>query len=427
MNVSERSLNALGRTTLLIKRDIFPILSPATTAEALTSTRVRLAASDAAARGVNGQTAIATSAILCMQMGMEVALDFTESEIVSPQPPLGGDGLRESLLELSKHLTTPAEIASDGDFTISIGLNTAAPGVAISGDDWGFRLSPSPSGSTGFSGSLPFGSATGANAAAAEAFRHAVLSLSHRTGIEPLGEHPIREARAASYRLPSFHYRAIDLASVDSISAGALATSALYLVLRLPGLRMQLRLIDDDNGALSNLNRYLLLHEQLLGIPKVEALKTYETAAISIEAVPLRFEDSTLDEIGPLASRLLVGVDDIPSRWLAQDVAEGWVGVAATSHFEVVVSEHTRESPCASCLHPHDEPGEADDIPTVSFVSAFSGFLLAHRLLRSCLAGPEPSYTLGYPFNLAGERPVSDTRLVPHPACKVVCAASEVM
>ena len=98
VNVSERSLEALARTPLLIERDIFPALSTASTAEALTSARVRLAASDAAARCVNGQTAIATSAILCMQMGMEIALDFTESEIISPQPPLQGDGLRESLL-----------------------------------------------------------------------------------------------------------------------------------------------------------------------------------------------------------------------------------------------------------------------------------------------------------------------------------------
>ena len=424
MSIPERSLEALARTTLLIERDIFPTLAPAVSAEALTATRVRLAASDSVAGTENGQTAIVTSAILCMQMGMEVALDFTEVGLVSPQPPLLGEGLRESLLELSKHLITRADIASDGDFAIAIGRDAAGPGVGISGNDWGFALDPSPVGSTGFSGSLPFGPGLGASAAAAEAFRHVMLSLARQTGNEPLAEHPVRPARAAAYELPSFDYRPVDLGSVDSISAGALATSALYLLLRLPGLRVRLRLIDDDDGALTNLNRYPLLYEQLLRIPKIEALGTYETEAIAIEGVPLRFERATLEAIGPLASRVIVGVDDIPSRWLAQEVATGWVGVAATSHFEVVVSEHTATSPCASCLHPHDEPGDAEDIPTISFVSSVSGLLLAHRLLRSGMVGADPSYTLAYPLNLAGERPVSETQLVPHPACKVSCGAS---
>jgi hypothetical protein len=66
------------------------------------------------------------------------------------------------------------------------------------------------------------------------------------------------------------------------------------------------------------------------------------------------------------------------------------------------VSEHTRDSPCAGCLHPEDDPGPADDIPTISFVSAMSGFLLGYRLVRATTAGPHPSQTLAYPFNLAG-------------------------
>jgi hypothetical protein len=251
-----------------------------------------------------------------------------------------------------------------------------------------------------------------------------MLRLSREAAVEPLPEHPVRETQATAYKLPQFDYRPVGLGRVDSISAGALATAALYLLLRLPGLEMEFRMIDHDLGAISNLNRYLLLRASILGVPKVEALERYATDALAIEGVALRFDRTTLHEIGPLAPRVVVGVDDIAARWLVQEVAEGWVGVAASSHFEAVVSEHNPDSPCVSCLHPYDEPGLGEEIPTISFVSALTGFFLAYRLIRSGAEAANPSQTLMYPFNLSGSRPVWDLALSPHPACKVGCAAS---
>jgi hypothetical protein len=415
-------LGALARTTLLVKRDIYPSLSDETIATALGTTRVRLTASEAALSTTNGQTALVTAAILAAQLGVELHLDFNEVELLTQQPPLLGEGLRESLLDLSEDLITPAQIDGDGEFNIAVGAEPAGVGVGLAADDWRFALATHGG---AFAGDLPFGAGLGAVAAAAELFRHVMVRLGKDAGAESLREHPLRGPLPASYRLAPLDWRPSDLGLVDSISAGALTTAALYLLLRVPGLQMELRLIDGDTGTLSNLNRYLLLRRSLLDVPKTEGLATYATGLIGIKSEPHRFDAEHEAAIRPLAGRVIVGVDDIPSRWRAQIAARRWIGVAATSHLEVVVSEHIPNSPCAGCLHPRDDPGAAEAIPTVSFVSAMSGFLLAYRLMRDGIGCPSPSQTLAYPFNLAGERPLWDGPLAARPDCPVGCRASQ--
>lgn len=423
MSLAAEARLALARTTLLIRGDFYPDASEESIVEELVGLRVRMAPSAATLASGSGQTAVATAAILVAQLGAGLVLDFPEVRLLGPEPPLRGEGLRESLLEHTRDLITPARTAGEADFEIRLGdVPARGPGVWLSADDWSFVLTLEPG--AGFAGSLPFGGAFAGAAAAAEVFRFAMVRLGARLGIEPLPEHPLGACRPVSFALPPIALEALDLGRVDSISAGALATSSLYPLLRIPEIAMDLRLIDKDTGARSNLNRYVLLRGDMLRIPKVEALTRYATECIRIEPLPLRFAEETLGGVLPLAPRVLVGVDHIPSRWLAQAHAPDWVGVAATSHFEVVVSEHTPEAPCASCLHPRDADDDGGEIPTVSFVSAFAGFLLAYRLLRAAASGPDPSQTLAYPFSLAGDNPVWRMELSAHPGCKVGCAAS---
>jgi hypothetical protein len=423
MPVPPDRTEALARTTLLVRRDIYPQLTAEQITTALTATTVRLTASKEALATLNGQTALVTSAILSAQLGVELHFDFKDAMLLAPQPPLRGEGLRESLLDLTRELITPACVDGSGEFNIAVGMRPRGIGVAIGADDWGFDLATGDT-DRNLAGNLPFGAALGAVAASAELFRYTMVHLGQKTGAKPLLEQPLRGPRAASYRLVPFDRRPTDLGAVDSVSAGALTTAALYLLLRVPGLHMQARFIDADIGALTNLNRYLLLRRSLVDMPKTEALATYGTELIAIESEARRFDENSASKIRPLAERVIVGVDDIPSRWTVQAAAPGWVGVAATSHFEVVVSEHIPASPCAGCLHPHDDPGAAEDIPTVSFVSAMSGFLLAYRLLREGAARSNPSQTLAYPFNFLGERPVWDGPLSARGDCPVGCTAS---
>jgi hypothetical protein len=172
----------------------------------------------------------------------------------------------------------------------------------------------------------------------------------------------------------------LDLGPVDFVSGGAITNASLNVLVRARGLRCDARVIDGDVLAIGNANRYAFFRRSCLGLRKAADLANWSTSAFHITPVPLRLELRTLSAILPLAPRVVLGVDDIPSRWLAQRHAPGWVGVGATVHFTAVVSDHTPETPCAGCLHPRDDGIQAD-IPTVSFVSYWAGLLVATRLI----------------------------------------------
>jgi hypothetical protein len=95
MPITPETLEVLARTTLLVRRDIYPTLNDETIATALASTPVALTASPDALGTKNGQTALVTSAILAAQLGVELHLDFDEVALIAPQPPLRGEGLKE--------------------------------------------------------------------------------------------------------------------------------------------------------------------------------------------------------------------------------------------------------------------------------------------------------------------------------------------
>jgi molybdopterin/thiamine biosynthesis adenylyltransferase len=425
------SAQALARTALLIRSDFLPDASDEIVANTFTTTRVCVRADVDSASTAAGQTAIVTTAIICAQLGAQLVLDLPDVELVVPQPPLRTMQLRSGLLELTSDLIVAGEVGTAGDFSILIGNaacrhESADTAIRISGGDWWFSLERSGSGLP-WTGTAPFGALLAATAAGAETFRFLVRRLAVTRSLELLREHRVGPPLPSALTLPQVPSGPIDMGAVDAISAGALTTAMTYALLRIPEAQAEVRLIDADIGALSNLNRYLLLRRSLLGQPKAAALAGYATSLLRISAHCERFDDETLADLVPLASHVVMGVDDIPSRWLVQQNTSHWVGVAATSHLEVVVSEHMPDSACAGCLHPHDDEGDEQAIPTVSFVSAFAGFLLAYRLIRAVSAGPEPSATLAYPFNLSAPLAVKAIPLAPRPDCPVGCAASRAM
>lgn len=150
---------------------------------------------------------------------------------------------------------------------------------------------------------------------------------------------------------------------------------------RIPGVRGCGRIIEPDTAALSNLNRYVLLLRSRIERPKTEDFEALFSGALRLEGTPKRFDSRLLEEIGPLAPSVLVGVDHIPTRWAAQEAPPEWLGIGATTHWSAMASYHVRGLGCARCLHAEDDPGDAD-IPTVAFVSFWAGLLLATYFLR---------------------------------------------
>jgi hypothetical protein len=162
----------------------------------------------------------------------------------------------------------------------------------------------------------------------------------------------------------------------------------------------------------------------VLGQPKVHVLEALAPPGWSVDPVARLYDDALADEA--LARRVLVGVDDIPSRWRAQAHAPGWLCVAGTSGTDVVVSEHQPGTACAGCLHPHDDPSDGA-IATVSFVSALAGLLQAYRLVRSTSGAGSLAPVLAYGFSLPAPLALMTLGQPANPACPVGCSAARAL
>ncbi len=152
----------------------------------------------------------------------------------------------------------------------------------------------------------------------------------------------------------------------------------------------------------------------------------FQTPAIAITGHEDFFDGTTAAGFAPIAPRLLVGVDRIPSRWDAQRAAgPGWVCAGSSSHDFVLVSAHPAGSACTGCVHPRDE-NIAGDIPTISFVSFWVGLIQALELVASA-TGQARAWTRSthvWPFGLDNPRGIHPFRQDPTAGCPVGCRAS---
>lgn len=419
--------SALDRTALLVQQDVYPSLSFDEIKTALTSVRVRLRVHphELAVPGV--QTLLTTAAIAAAQSGAQLDLAFPEISVAGEQRPLEGDALRESLQATTADMITPALIGSELPADVTLLVGRSQPGrhdglaLRVSADAFGWRVSPPEEAPLSDAGRSPFGPVAAGLAGAAEGFRVALVRMGLLHGVEPLAEHRVAAFRRAEGRLPPLPLgTALNLGRADAISAGAITTATFFVLTRLKGVRGQFRVFDRDVMGESNLNRYPLLVRRDLGRVKPDVLRDQCWGLIEIEPIRQRFDDALANSIGGLRETAIVGVDDIPSRWAAQRATRGWLSVGGTSHFAALVSEHVPGMPCAGCLHPADDPGDAD-IPTCSFVSGFAGLLQAHRVTAHALGVPVAPPVLAYPFNLGALRPVREIGLVARADCPVGC------
>jgi molybdopterin/thiamine biosynthesis adenylyltransferase len=413
--------DALARTLDLVQSDIFPFAGDGEIVAALIGTRIRLSADERNLASPAGQTALVTAAVAAAQCGVELVLAFPDAPLVAAQPPLKGECLRTALLELTDDLITPA-IPDQGepvDLTIAFGSTRVSDDDRVArlsplGDGRGFEFVPTARGGEIWTGAEPWGALLGGIAAGAEAFRVAMRTLTsrHRAQLP----HAARDLRAVRLALRSGELNP-ELGAVDIVSAGAITNAMLFTLFRIPRLAAALRVFDDDAFDVANLNRYPLGRRSLQGQPKVDVLAALSTRSVTIDPVARRFDADAARE-HKLMDLVAVGVDDIPSRWLAQEHAPGTVVVGATSHFEVAVSEHPPGKPCAGCLYRNGE-NDGRPIPTVSFVSALAGVLQAWRLVAADGVASAARQWRAAPVNLAGAEPVTEFGIAPRRDCPV--------
>lgn len=438
MNVSAEF--ALARTTQLIADDIFgckPGEDPALEAaivQGLQSTTVRLCADQANLQSPAGQTALVALFGLLAMMGIGIELDIPEIGIAGRQPPLRGGELRAALLAYGSDLI-PGSRAGSGlgrpDLTFILGDTPApaGPAFSITGGPWSCEVSrPGARTPSTWRGSWPFGALAAAGASAPEGLRAALPRISAMAGRvlpgDPSYHLDLDRGFTLDLTVPGLPVQPIDIGEADVISAGAITNAALYSLVRVPWISGRLRVIDDDRFDLPNLNRYPLACRSDCGRFKTDILSGFSTERLGITGVHDRFGVPAAPPIGPLRERVLVGVDDIPSRWAVQAAADGWVAVAGTSHFFAMVSGHHPGEPCAGCAHPRDETVEGA-VPTISFVSFWAGLIQARALIMNA-AGIQPSRAATYisPFGLYGPRALQPGGVPARADCPVPCATA---
>jgi hypothetical protein len=430
--MSTRTHEALSRTSRLINEQFFGgRADEERISAALPQLTVAITADAANAQGAASQTAIVTLATLVARMGMAVEIDCPDVALRVPQPPLRGDRVRSALVELGADLVPGAVIGHalgrGPVITFAVGDTPCdTPGaLRLTGGDWdlevGVRDAARP-----WEANLPFGALGCAATAAAEALRAALPGLAQLTGAELVADaHRLEVGRAIRLDLRSWFPGRIatEVGAVDAVSGGAIISAALFVLLRTPDVTGAIRVIESEGLDLSNVNRYMLSRASLDGIAKTRMLERYSTPGLRIDGVPLRYDTESATQIGPLADRVLVGVDDIPSRWLVQRHAPDWLCVGATQSFDTLVSTHRPGEPCAGCLHGR-EPDADELVPTISFVSFWSGLLLALELMTEAAgAHTEAQSLMCWPFGYEGPH-LMRLPVAAQSTCRVGCAAS---
>ena len=375
---------ALDRTIRLC-RYLIPDASDEAIAGALMSTTVALVVDSANASSLACQNAIVTLSMLAMQMGCSVHIVGPDPVLILPQRPWRGATLSAVLADMAGNTVPAVAFAFKGhpgpeDVVFAFG-DTATDvrhGWRVCATPWTGRIQPLELGGALWRADFPVGGLAAATLAATEAFKTAMRKL------DPKGPRAdeLRAAREATVCLGD------DSASVppslgrtDWISGGAIVQAALYVLLRVNSLEGQARVIEPQDLDVTNCNRYALSPRSQVGYAKVEILAGCSSSDLVITGVKTLFDETTVTGLAPLAPVVVVGTDNVPSRWTAQDADPRWLVIGATSEFMAMVSEHDGTGGCAGCVHGYDD-GVRATIPTISFVSFWAGLLVAARILH---------------------------------------------
>jgi hypothetical protein len=411
------TLVGLARTVLLLRDHVRPEVPDRLLAEALLRTRVAVVGDRPNLSMESSQHALVTTALLIARWGGIVHVVVPDVPLLGSHPPLQGDRLEPALLDVLDDLIPGVQgsvtLPSGGvDVAILIGDTSwsgrAARVLRLQADAWCGAIVQG-GGSPWRDYYSPFGALAAAGMAAGEGFKAAVHRLRSRVMNPRAFDELFAPSLEAAIRLAPEGTPAPsrELGAFDCVSGGAIIQAALYALSRIPGSRGTVRVFEPEIGDLTNLNRYSLLRRSRTTVLKAVDLAEAKLSDVRVHPIVQRYDASLRLRLGPHAPAVLVGVDDIPSRWEVQASRPLWLGVGATTHYSAMASYHVHGLGCARCLHPRDDP-DGGPIPTVSFVSHWAGLWLASLFAREQInARPPVSQQSIYLTSLRAESPAA--------------------
>jgi hypothetical protein len=382
---------SLDRTLRLMRDELRDGIGDGVLLQALTQTEVALCADRENLAGHAAQCAFVTAALLMARTGQRVYLLAPDVTLQGAQPPLQGRTLISALLEVGRDLLPGVEFTMQlprypVDLAVRLGDSRPTPvarrTISINATAWSAILASNTTASPWRESHWPMGAMGAGALAAGEAFKISMRRLARFA--RNSGAFDELFAFSENVRVELAHEGApqpTDLGQFDAVSGGAIIQAALYCLGRIPSVTGSARILEYTGSDDSNLNRYMLLLRSQVGEPKLESLLRTEVGGLRLTGCPVRYDADSLRRVGTLALAVLVGVDHVPTRWFVQSQHDGWLGIGATTHWNAMASFHDPQSACAMCLHPHDDAQDTL-IPTVAFVSFWSGLFLACDFVR---------------------------------------------
>ncbi len=378
-------LDALDRTLLLMRDDLVCTVDDTRLIAALAETSVALVASESDLQTHSAQCAYITAALSMVRSAHRVSLIAPNVLFAGAQPPLVEPRLIDALVEIGCDLvpgfsfdtapsTRPVDLAII--FGAGGGRINASRLVYVNAGAWSAHLRPAEFALPWQGDDWPIGGLAAGTLAASEAFKCSMRKLREFAANPEHFDQLFAPADRVDLAMASaLTPRITDLTAFDLISGGAISHGLLYCLARLPRVHGDGRVVDSERLELPNINRYALMRRSDIGALKTHQLSGLLQPDISLVSVPARYLGEGIDG-DRLRLRVLVGVDDIPTRWRVQEDAPEWLGIGATTHWSAMASYHVQGLGCARCLHPRDEVGPAR-IPTAPFVSLQAGLHLA--------------------------------------------------
>jgi hypothetical protein len=428
------SEKALSRTTRLVNQEIFDgrASEPAIT-RGLLATTVRLVADETNMSSIAGQAALISAFQLIARMGIGIELRVPDLPLVANVPPLKSGTLRAALVELGGDLvpglTVRTSLAhADETFVFGDSAYEGSDAIYVSASDTACSLQRGQQVRTRIDADFAFGGLAAAAVAAAIALNAALPAIERESGVarserrRPSPGPPVSIDLAALFPTLTEPVRLTEGLKLDGVSAGAIINAFIAVSLWVLQTPTVIRVIDDDLAELSNVNRcpQICASDKR---PKVDVLRDSSTTRLQISGEQSRFTADTAAHLSPLAEHIVVGVDDIPARWLVQQAAPDALYIGATTNHEAILTTHHPGEPCAGCAYPHPAT-EEEFVPTISFVSFWAGLLQACALLTELVQRQTARRITVFPFAL-GE----PTWFLAHPLyhgaeCAISCNVS---